>query len=278
MSWRLTLRAIPPAPLDASPLVPASLAALDARQVQALPITVGQATMPAGEWFTVQQIEGDALEIDGETRRVDRVGARMRGGELVVHGACGDEAGYGMRGGKLQIRGDAGDGLACGLRGGSIEVHGNAGAGVGGAPLGERPGMRGGRVLVHGDVGAQCGTRMRRGEILVGGSAGPLCAARLIAGTLVVCGRVPDDAGVAMRRGTLIVGDGASAWPAGFEPTGTWSAAWLGLLVRAWRGLPGPWGGLDSSTPTVERALGDRRAGGQGEMLVWRALRAVTVG
>jgi hypothetical protein len=28
------------------------------------------------------------------------------------------------------------------------------------------------------------------------------------------------------------------------------------------------------STPAVERALATRRAGGKGEMLVWRALRA----
>jgi formylmethanofuran dehydrogenase subunit C len=225
-----------------------------------------------GEWFAARWIDGDALELDGETRSLDRIGAELRSGAIVVQGGCGAEAAYGMRGGRLEIRGDAGDALACGMRGGTVEVRGAAGEGVGSARVGERQGMRGGRVLVHGDVGPQCGARMRRGEILVGGNAGPLCAARLIAGTLAVRGRVQDGAGVAMKRGTLIVGERAGDWPEGFEATGHWPMAWLGLLTRAWRGLPAPWGSLDAAPAALERAVGDRRVGGKGEMLVWPGL------
>jgi formylmethanofuran dehydrogenase subunit C len=113
---------------------------------------------------------------------------------------------------------------------------------------------------------------MRRGEILVGGGTGPLCAARLIAGTIAVCGRLGDDAGVAMKRGTLIAGITPVPWPAGFEPTGEWPMAWLALFARAWRALPAPWGTLPATAPALARGLGDRRAGGRGELIVWPAL------
>jgi formylmethanofuran dehydrogenase subunit C len=113
---------------------------------------------------------------------------------------------------------------------------------------------------------------MRRGEILVGGDAGPLCAARLVAGTVVVCGRVAEDAGVAMKRGTLLFGRAPSPWPAGLERTGDWPMPWLVLLVRAWRGLPPPWGTLQPVPPRLARAVGDRRVDGKGELVVWPAL------
>jgi formylmethanofuran dehydrogenase subunit C len=99
-----------------------------------------------------------------------------------------------------------------------------------------------------------------------------MCAARLIAGTLAVRGRLGADAGVAMKRGTLILGTAPERVPDGFEPTGEWPLAWLGLLARAWRGLPSPWGELPATPPTLARALGDRRAGGKGELIVWPAL------
>jgi formylmethanofuran dehydrogenase subunit C len=272
MSWRLTLRTAPPGSLDVAGWSPAVLAALDERALLDVPIAMAGAASRVGEWFDARRIGGEALELEGETRHLDRIGAHLRGGTIVVRGGCGAEAGYAMRGGRLEVHGSAGHGLACGLRGGTIEVHGDAGDGVGGAVIGERQGMRGGRVLVHGNVGAQCGTRMRRGEILVGGDAGALCAARLIAGTLTVRGRVGGNAGVAMKRGSLILGTAPDTEPDGFEATGAWPIAWLVLLAHAWRGLPSPWGALPATPPTLSRSLGDRRAGGRGELLVWPAL------
>lgn len=272
MSWRLTLRERPPAAVDATGLVPAALAGLQEREVLALPVAVAGVASCVGDWFTARRTDGDALELDGETRVLDRVGAHLRDGTIVALGAVGAEAGYAMRGGALTIRGDAGDALGCGMRGGAIEVHGDAADDVGGAAIGERQGMRGGRVVVLGSVGAQCGTRMRRGEILVAGDAGPLCAARLIAGTVAVCGRIGGDAGVAMKRGTLILGTAPAVAPQGFEATGDWPMPWLVLLARAWRGLPAPFGALAGAPNPVARAVGDRRAGGRGELLVWPAL------
>jgi formylmethanofuran dehydrogenase subunit C len=274
MNWRLTLRRAPPGALDAAPLQPAALAALDERALAALPLNVANATVALGEWFDVQRHDGDALELAGETARLDRIGAHLRAGRIVVRGPSGRETGYAMRGGEVEVQGDTGDGLACGMRGGALEVRGSAGDGVGGAACGERQGMRGGRVLVHGDVGAECGARLRRGVILVGGRTGPLCAARLIAGTIVVCGALGDDAGVAMKRGTLIAGTASISLPAGFEATGEWPMPWLGLLARAWRGLPAPWGTLAASPGTLARAIGDRRVNGRGELIVWPALAA----
>ena len=274
MSWRLTLAKRPPVPLDASALTPAAVAGLSERAVADLFISVGTQPSRVGDWFRLAPTEGDVLELDGETGALDRVGAGLRGGVILVAGPCGREAGLAMRGGGLVIRGAAGDGLGMGLRGGMIEVRGDAGDGIGSAALGERQGMRGGRILVHGKVGTRCGERMRRGEILIAGDAGALCGARMIAGTLVVLGDMGEDLLVGMRRGTLICARSPRALPKGFAATGTWTPSWLTLLARSWRDLPAPWAHTAQADVPVERAVGDWRAGGRGELLIWPGLPA----
>ncbi|MET3354760.1 UNVERIFIED_ORG: formylmethanofuran dehydrogenase subunit C [Xanthobacter viscosus] len=263
-AYRLTLRAPLAARADLSGINPATLAGLSAQAVGWLTLPYGNGAVQLGDLFEVSEVEGGALIIGGDPR-LDFVGAQMAEGAIEVDGPVGVLAGSGMIGGSLLIRGDAGDGLAAGLEGGRVEVTGSAGAGVGGALTGDRQGMTAGTVSVAGSVGPSLGARMRGGLILVGGDAGPRAADGLIAGTLAVAGRLAAGAGRGMKRGTILAATAPEAPAPGFVSTGPHDLVMLALLARRVPELAGLFGGL---TGRAERLVGNRLAGGTGEILV----------
>lgn len=263
--YRLSLRAPLAARVDLSQLSPAALAGLDEGAVARLTVPYGTGRMALGELFEVKREEADVLVLSGDPR-LDFVGAKLDGGAILVEGPVGALAGAGMTGGHLKIAGDAGDGLASGLEGGSIEVTGSAGARLGGALPGERAGMRGGMVQVFGSAGAQLGARMRGGLVLVAGDAGPDAAFDLIAGTLAVAGKLGPGAGAGMRRGTLLLARAPEAAAPGFVENGAHDLVMLALLSRRVPQIAALFGGVLSGR--VARRVGDRLAGGEGEMLV----------
>lgn len=264
-AYCLTLRAPLAARADLSGINPATLAGLSAQAVGWLTLPYGNGAVQLGDLFEVSEVEGGALIIGGDPR-LDFVGAQMAEGAIEVDGPVGVLAGSGMIGGSLLIRGDAGDGLAAGLEGGRIEVTGSAGAGVGGALTGDRQGMKDGIVAVAGAVGPSLGARMRGGLILVGGDAGPRAADGLIAGTLAVAGRLAPGAGRGMKRGTILVATAPEAPAPGFVWTGPHDFVMLALLARRVPDLAGLFGGR--LTGRAERLVGNRLAGGTGEILV----------
>lgn len=263
--YRLSLRAPLAARADLSGVTPAALSALTAAEVARFTVPYGARRAALGDLFDVAEGDADTLVLGGD-RRLDFVGAGLGAGEIRVEGPAGAFAGSGMTGGRLVVAGDAGDGLAAGLKGGRIEVAGAAGSFVGSALPGERQGMTGGMVQVAGAVGAALGARLRGGLVLVGGDAGPQAADGLIAGTLAVAGRLGPGAGRGMKRGSVLLANPASDLAPGFVETGPQDFVMLALLARRVPELAALLAGRLSGR--AERQVGDRLAGGEGEILV----------
>lgn len=264
---RLTLRQPPAQAVDLSPMVPDRLAGLSPAEVAATPLQCGNRTVRADSLFTIAGTPGDLLEIHGATDRLERIGAGMSRGRVVVQGDAGAYCGLGMGGGELEVSGSAGAFAASGMLGGKLRISGDAGDFLAAALPGNHQGMRGGVVVVGGNAGARAGDRMRRGVVLIEGDAGDYCASRMVAGTLGVWGKVGSFPGLAMRRGTLLLQAPAELLPT-FNDCGEYPLTVLTLMVRSWRGLPGRFGTLPDTGLRVRRFLGDLANDGRGEILL----------
>ncbi|MGI3775976.1 MAG: formylmethanofuran dehydrogenase subunit C [Janthinobacterium lividum] len=262
---RFRLRGVPEGRLDLSVLTPQRLAGLDEAAVGRLVLAAGRGAPSVGDLFAMSAGEADAVVIEGGSALLDRVGAGMEGGSLVLEGDAGDLAGRGMTGGRLELRGSAGRLAASGLRGGVVEIAGDAGALLAGPMPGERAGMDGGVVLVRGSAGAQAGDRLRRGLVVVEGDAGEHAGSRMVAGTLVVCGRVGASPGALLRRGTVVLGHAIPA-PDGFLPSGRTPGVFQRLLAASLRAHSPA--AAEAAARAGLRLLGDQAALGKGEMLL----------
>jgi formylmethanofuran dehydrogenase subunit C len=264
---RLRLRRAPALRLDLRGITPGALAGLDAFSVEKLPVGYGNALAPLAEFFDVRAGEGEALVLEGDLSRVDRIGWQMDGGRLVVEGPAGDQAGGGMRAGELRIQGHAGVLVGCEMAGGTLVVDGDAGDFGASTLPGSMDGMRGGTLIVKGRVGDRFGDRMRRGTVVVFGDAGDFLASRLVAGTLLLGGKAGVHAGHGMRRGSLVfaAGHDAAPVPSTFVPAGAEAVVFWQLLARDLARHGGPFEALPRRP--IERHLGDCAVGGQGELI-----------
>jgi formylmethanofuran dehydrogenase subunit C len=200
----LTLRAPPPAPLDAGVVTPDRLATLKAREIAALPVWIGSRVASLGEFFDVTGERSASVHIVGDLARVDGMGAGMAGGTLVIHGDAGRGVAAQMRGGTAEVVGSVGDDAGAAMSGGSLHVRGDAGARLGGALPGAAKGMIGGEIVVVGSAGAEAAARARRGLVVVAGDVGERAARAMIAGTLVVLGRTAERPGRQNKRGSIV--------------------------------------------------------------------------
>lgn len=264
---RLSLRRAPALRLDLRGITPGALAGLEASTVEQLSVGYGNAVAPLAEFFDVRGGAEDALVLEGDLSRVDRIGWQMDGGRLIVEGPAGDQAGGGMRAGELRIQGHAGVLLGCEMAGGTLVVDGDAGDFGAGTLPGSMDGMRGGTLVVKGRVGDRFGDRMRRGTVVVFGDAGDFFASRLVAGTLLLGGRAGAHAGHGMRRGSLVFAAGreAATVPGTFVPAGAEAAVFWQLLARDLARHGGPFEALPRRP--IERHLGDGAVGGKGELI-----------
>ena len=262
----LSLRAPPPERLDLSGLVPHRLLGKSAAQLAGIELNTGRHPITVGEVFRVRMGAPAAIRIEGGSERLDRVGAQMIDGEIVVEGNVGAEAGRLMAGGQLRVTGNSGPYTASGMKGGRLEIGGHAGDRLGGPLAGETAGMRGGIVVVRGNVGARAADRMRRGIIIVEGRSGPYPGSRMIAGTLIVRGPAGVLPGYLMRRGTIVLGTGSDEPAPTFADCGSYSLVAMRLLAafvadhsqRAATALRKP----------LRRFSGDLATLGKGELLV----------
>lgn len=233
--------------VDMSSLLPERLAGLTAEDIAALSLPCGGGASTVGEMFELST--GDAAEAmlirPGEAV-LQRVGAGMASGRIMVEGDVGSHAGAGMSGGLLRIAGNAGDAL-----GGALP----------GLPLG----MRGGLISVGGSAGDRTAERMRRGIVVVDGMVGAYAAGFMIAGTLAAGGGCGPHPGYGMRRGTLLLGRQQNTVPDGFADGGTRNWLFLHLLRRGLAGT-GSWFER-AGTTRAHRFIGDLAEGGHGEIL-----------
>ncbi len=263
---RLTLKREPTGRLSAEALVPERLTGLSIGEIERLPLAAGNREECVGDWFRVGPSDPAAVEFEGPCGRLDRIGAEMTAGQIIVDGDAGAYLGLGMRGGEVRVSGSAGYGVATDMRGGTVRIGRNAGDAVGGSLPGAAGGMRGGTVVVTGNGGTQVGQRLRRGLIAVLGDVGTMCGAGMIAGTVVVGGVLAANPGVAMRRGTIIGFGGAAQIGPTFADCGVHDLVVFRLLSRhlVAAGLEA----LATRFAPFRRWAGDAAIAGRGEILV----------
>ncbi len=214
MTLTLTLRTPPPARVDAAPLIPERLRGLGAGEIASLLLRCGRERLPVGDLFGVSGAGDGALVLAGDLSRLDRIGASMPGGRVLVEGPCGDHLGARMTGGEIEARGDAGAWAGADMAGGLIRISGDAGDRLGAAFPGAAAGMSGGEIVVAGDAGEEAGAGMRRGLVAVAGRIEAGAGLRMLAGTVIALGGLGADAGLGNKRGSLVSGRPVEPLPA----------------------------------------------------------------
>lgn len=255
--------------IDMSPFTPQLLAGKSIDEIAHTSIWLGNRQLQTGELFEISGSASEQIVIQSESDRLDRIGAAMSKGKIIIEGNAGAYLGSGMQSGEIHVTGDAGLAAGCAMRAGRLSIMGSAGDFLGGALTGERQGMRGGSIIVKGNAGARAGDLMRRGTILIGGNTGDYCASRMVAGTMVVLGQSGKQTGLAMRRGTLITASEPTSLPATFNDNGEHTLSFLALLNQNTASITGFEDLVEKGT-RVQRWLGDMSCDGKGEVLIWR--------
>jgi formylmethanofuran dehydrogenase subunit C len=254
-------------PVEAECLCADQLQPLSCAEIERLPVQLGNAQAPLAEFF---QVAGDAadghIRIEGDCRRVKRIGVQMKTGVIEIDGNAGMHLGADMTGGLIRVHGDVGDWAGAEMLGGRIEVLGNAGHYLGAGYRGARRGMRGGAILVHGNAGNEVGSVMRRGLIAIAGQAGDFVGVSMIAGTILVFAEVGSRTGAGMKRGTIgVLGNRPCLLPT-FRESCVYRPPFIPLYFQKLR----EWG-MDSAAELdwkpLTRFCGDLVTLGKGEIL-----------
>jgi len=182
------------------------------KEIEKLVVWEGNKQKKLGEIFKVEVAEAEGtseatvITVHGNVSRVRRIGAGMKGGEIVVKGDAGMHLGEEMRGGKITVYGNVLGWAGSMMKGGTIEIYGNAGDYLGAPYRGSTEGMKGGKIIVHGNVGSEAGAHMRKGLIKIYGNAGQFVGFRMHGGTIYVQKDCGGRAGACMTDGTIVVG------------------------------------------------------------------------
>jgi formylmethanofuran dehydrogenase subunit C len=255
--------------LDIRSLQPGNLSGLSRREIEKLPLFLGNRAIRLGEVCKVKHtaIQEEVLVLEGSTGRLAYAGYKMAGGKLLIAGDSGNATGAGIQAGEILVEGSAGDCLGMGMEAGLIHVRGDAGDWCGAGEWGKTIGMCGGTILVDGNVGSQAGSGMRRGLVAVSGNAGDFAGARMLAGTILIAGKVGSGAGIGMKRGSLLAGKVDRLLP-GFDPGGHSDDEWLRIYSVHLRKMgfivPEHWQGS-----IAQRFMGDILELGKGEIIVY---------
>lgn len=198
-------------PVEAEKIKPDVFAEKSLEELKSLTMYEGNRKCRLEELFHIEEeeLEGDNVEIvlEGDFRKVWRIGEGMNFGEIVINGNCGHFTGYRMKGGKITIKGNAGSWLGGEMKGGTIEVFGDAGDHVGAVLRGlkKSKGMKGGIIVIHGNAGAEVGAKMSKGFIAVDGNCGVLPGLYMSGGTILIRGDCQGKAGARMSGGKIII-------------------------------------------------------------------------
>jgi formylmethanofuran dehydrogenase subunit C len=228
-----TLKAATQQRLDLSPLTPARLKGLSAKEIGRIAVETTKEKIAAGDLFQIGGADPSNIHIIGGLDRFDGIGAGMASGSIFVEGDAGARLGRAMSGGAIRITGSAGVWCGSGMKAGRIDIRRNAGDWIGGPLAGEMAGMSGGFIHVKGDAGAEAGHRLRRGTIAIGGNAGAYAGRAMIAGTLAIGGDTAHSPGYLMKRGTILIGGKAARLSGTFLDCGEADLAFLRLLERS---------------------------------------------
>lgn len=250
-------------------LSPDRLTGLSVRQVEHLPVLVGNETKCLADLFRVEGELDGALELFGDLSHVRGIGEKLEVGSIVVRGNAGPCLGMQMSGGSIEVEGDADVWAGAEMSGGTLNIRGSAGDYLGAAFPGSRKGMKDGIILVHGNAGDDVGLSMRRGLIAVQGSVGSGFGRAMIAGTLVAWGAAGLGVGSGMKRGTIALAGVSEdellptfSFAGSYRPP-VWSIYAMKLSRMGFEVTPRAVEGVPV------RYNGDLASGGQGEVLLW---------
>jgi formylmethanofuran dehydrogenase subunit C len=258
------LKEAPDQRLDLSPLVPARLAGLSRKEIEALAIGTTRAGLTVGDAFKIKGKDAEQIQFLGTDARCDKIGAGMASGEIVVDGDVGASLGSQMKAGTIEVKGSAGVLAGASMAGGHIAISRNAGDQAAGVAMGETMGMKGGFLTIGGDAGDLLGERLRRGLVVVGGKAGDYAGGRMIAGTLVLRRGAGRYAGYGNRRGSLIFMEKPRNLLPTFSDCGVMEFDYLRLLENWLRDQ----GMRIRLGARARRLMGDMAVLGKGEMLI----------
>jgi len=222
--------------------------------------------LSVGDLFHVKTTSGRHVVIEGDLRSLHQLGAGWSQGDLTILGNVGNRFVTAMSGGTVTLNGHAGDAAAQQMRGGELRISGNVGNDLGGPLRGRRSGLSGGRIWISGSAGHYAGYRMRRGMILIQGNCGDLLGCDMIAGTILVNGTAGDRVATGMRRGTIVVPTGTQLDPNRFSTGRIESLSIAQLLASEIQHDAAKL--AEKLRLPILRSLGDRTAGGMGE--IWQ--------
>jgi formylmethanofuran dehydrogenase subunit C len=264
----LTLKEQPTVPLEAESLSPDVMAPLTLEAIRALPVHLGKRQHRVDDFFEVEGVAGDELEIRGEADKLKWIGRGMTRGRISIVGSAGMHLGGYMKGGSIEVSGNVSDWLGAEMSGGRIRVHGNAGGQVGAAYRGSLSGMTDGTILIEGSAGLEVGMRMRRGIIAVGGLVRDFAGLEMKGGTILLRSGAELRTGAWISRGTII-----SLKPIRLLPTFSYSCSYNPTFLRLYArhlstlGVKIP---HDEQDGSYRRYTGDAAVPGKGEILVWK--------
>src|SRR4029077_12223591 len=95
------LKQTPDQRLDLSPLTPAGLKDLKAKEIEALVVGTTRNKLTVGDLFKVKGKDVGSLRFAGTDARCDKIGGGLTDGKIVVDGDVGAYLGAGMKGGKI---------------------------------------------------------------------------------------------------------------------------------------------------------------------------------
>jgi formylmethanofuran dehydrogenase subunit C len=181
------------------------------QEIEMLKIWEGNKQKKLGDLFKIEKtkqknLENEVIIIKGDVKKVRRIGAHMKTGEIRVYGDVGMHLGEEMEGGKIVVHGNSGGWTGSMMKNGKIEIHGNADDYLGAPYRGTIEGMNGGTIIVYGNVGNEAGSYMRNATIKIFGNAGQFAGYKMHSGTIYIQKDPKKRIGACMTGGKIVVG------------------------------------------------------------------------
>lgn len=217
----LTPRQQPEVWIEAEVVKPDVFAGKGLRDIEALEIFCGNKKAKLGDFFEISGETSDKagdirIIIAGDVSRTKRVGEEMGAGEILIKGNVGMYVGARMKGGRIIVEEDADAFAAQQLVDGELIIKGNAGNYLGSSYRGDWRGMKGGTIVVEGSAGSEIAEFMLGGKIHIKGNCGAFAGLHMKKGLIVVEGSAAR-VGAQMTGGSIVVNGRVASLLPGFK-------------------------------------------------------------
>ena len=225
---KLKVKIQPEFDLECECISPDNFAAKDIKEIALLPVYLGNREQKLSDYYEItgkcgKTAAATKITIDGDCRRMKRIGEKMSAGEIVINGNVGMHVGAMMKGGKITVKGNAGDWAGAEMAGGELVIEGNAGNTCGSAYRGNWVGMTNGTIIVKGRVGIEALAWARSSKAknefpkLICGGADKFLGLHNHGGIIICNGECDRNAGGDMARGIIILNGPVKSILPGFK-------------------------------------------------------------